>query len=228
MKIIFLNAWNAKRRADLSSYLRAHVVNTDIFCFQEAHSDMQQLCREILAEYAKYTDYKYLSEHDDFPQATYVRKGLQVLSSGTILKEQANCGIGLYVEVQTGAQSLFVCNFHGASWPWDKRDNPDRITQSKTLIEFFADKERTVIGGDFNLFPDTDSIRMFSQHGYRDLIKEFDIKTTRSQISFDMHPGSDQYWADYAFLKPNVQLKNFAVPDNLISDHLPLEVEIDG
>ncbi|HUB93804.1 MAG TPA: endonuclease/exonuclease/phosphatase family protein [Verrucomicrobiae bacterium] len=227
MKIIFLNAWNAKVRDDITVYINAQIPTTDVFCFQEAYDDMKALCAELLSEYEAYTDYKFVTEDDDFPQATYVRKHIPVRSSGSILKDQPNCGLGLYVEVEQDSQSTFICNFHGMSRPVDKRDEPNRLTQSKTLIDFFKSEDRVVIGGDFNLFPDTNSIRRFDEGGYRDLIKEFDIKTTRNQISWDMYPNSNQYFADYVFVSPSISLRKFIVPDNQISDHLPLEVEID-
>jgi endonuclease/exonuclease/phosphatase family metal-dependent hydrolase len=132
----------------------------------------------------------------------------------------------LYIEAQQGDQSVFICNFHGMSRPVNKLDDPNRLLQSKALINFFKDKGRVVIGGDFNIFPETESIAMFEEGGYRDLIKEFDIKTTRNQVAWDMYPDNKQYYSDYVFISPLIELRKFTVPENKISDHLPLEIEV--
>jgi exonuclease III len=226
MKIIFLNAWNGRVYSDMAAYIKAHVPTTDIFCFQEAYDDMKSLCSSILSDYVLHSDYKFVTEDDDFPQATYVRKDIPIASSGSILKEQANCGLGLYVEVKLQDRSIFICNFHGMSRPVNKLDDPSRLLQSKTLIKLFKDKKYVVIGGDFNIFPETKSIKSFEKHGYRDLIKEFGVETTRNQLAWDMYPDNKQYYSDYVFISPSVNLAKFTVPDNKISDHLPMEVDI--
>lgn len=226
MRIIFLNAWHGKLKQALSSYLRQEAPGTDIFCFQEAYDDMQQLCAEILPEYTAYTDEKSLSDTNTFKQAIYVRKGVKVVSSSSILKERLQTGLGLYLEIEREGKRLFVCNFHGISRPVDKLDNADRIVQSSTLIEFFKDKDYVIIGGDFNAFPETKSIKMFRARGYVDLIDAYHITNTRNRYVWERYPESKQYYSDYVFLSPTVRCINFAVPDNEMSDHLPLELDI--
>jgi hypothetical protein len=75
MRIIYLNTWNGKIKDDITAYIKAQVPTTDIFCFQEAYGDMKALCEQILPDYISYTDYKFVTEDDDFPQATYYTKG---------------------------------------------------------------------------------------------------------------------------------------------------------
>jgi len=85
-----------------------------------------------------------------------------------------------------------------------------------------------VIGGDFNLMPDTESVGLFEKSGYKNLIKDFDIKTTRSSLNSGKYPEGDiQYFADYAFVSPEVKVKDFKVPQVEISDHLPLILEFE-
>jgi endonuclease/exonuclease/phosphatase family metal-dependent hydrolase len=83
-----------------------------------------------------------------------------------------------------------------------------------------------IIGGDLNLMPDTESVRMFAANGYRDLIAEFKIPTTRNRLVWDKFPDSKQYYSDYVFVSPEVKVREFSVPNNEISDHLPLIVDI--
>lgn len=234
MKTVFLNAWDAKI-PEIREYITDQAQTTDVFCFQEAYENMQNLCAELLPDYAAYNDYV---SKDSFPQATYVHKRHNVVSSGSILKDQPNTGLGIYVEIEQSDnnsedsrnnQNLVIGNFHGISRPGDKLDNPNRITQSQELIRFFntffENKSEVIIGGDFNLLPETESLKMFEQAGYTDLIKKLGITTTRNRYVWDRHPNSKQDYSDYVFISPSVELISFKVPRNLISDHLPLELE---
>lgn len=74
--------------------------------------------------------------------------------------------------------------------------------------------------------PNTQSIEMFTQRGYRDLIQEFSIDTTRNHLAWNRHP-TKMYYSDYVFLNEGVTLKSFIVPKNEISDHLPMLLEFE-
>jgi endonuclease/exonuclease/phosphatase family metal-dependent hydrolase len=229
MKIIYLNTWGAKVREAMAKFLKEQSRDTDVFCFQETYDDMRQLARQQLPGYAELEKNKYVNDDDNFPQAIYVRKTIPLLSSGVILENEPGTGLGIYAEVRLAdGRNLFVCNFHGMSRPVDKLDDPARLKQSQTLVEFFKDKPGLkIIGGDFNLFPETESIKMFAKDGYRDLIKEYGITTTRNQLAWAMYPDNKQYYSDYVFISPEVKIKNFSVLDIEISDHLPLILEVE-
>ena len=120
-----------------------------------------------------------------------------------------------------------VANLHGIWHPGDKQDTPERLSQSKKIIDTLADfSENVIFCGDFNLMPDTESIRMIERAGYRNLITEFNIQDTRGPINHERFPDSPQYFADYAFVSKNVLVQKFEVPQLRISDHLPLELTI--
>jgi len=138
-----------------------------------------------------------------------------------------------YVQLRLNDSLLTVCNLHGASVPGDKLDTSDRLAQSEKLLEFFSRQERVVATGDFNLLPQTESIRMIERAGFRNLIAEYGIKTTRGTMMRKLHPEYElgefgfQEFADYAFVSPKIRVSNFEVPDEPISDHLPLILEIE-
>jgi endonuclease/exonuclease/phosphatase family metal-dependent hydrolase len=67
---------------------------------------------------------------------------------------------------------------------------------------------------------------MFEENGYRDLIKEYKISTTRNRLAWEMYPDNKQLFSDYVFLSPGITINNFSVPDNEISDHLPMILEV--
>jgi endonuclease/exonuclease/phosphatase family metal-dependent hydrolase len=223
MKIIFLNVWNGKVRNEISEFIKEQSLDTDIFCFQEVYGEMKILCKNLLSEYKEISAYKFVVEDDDFPQATYIRKNIDISSSQAIFERETNCGLGIYVQIKSGNKNVHVCNFHGLSKPGNKLDNPDRLKQSQGLIKFFENKAGLrIIGGDFNLLPQTKSVRMFNENGYRDLIDEYRIKTTRNRFVWEMYPDNKLYYSDYVFVDKNYNIKNFLVPNNEISDHLPL------
>lgn len=189
---------------------------------------MKSLAKGCFADYQEIAAYKYLTEDDNFPQAIFIKNHIPLGDSRAILEKEPGVGLGLYVQVILGKQVVHIGNFHGVSRPGEKLDDPVRLRQSRRLLEFFEDKAGPkIIGGDFNLLPETQSIVMFEARGYRDLIKEFRIETTRNRLAWEAHPNSKQYFSDYVFVSPEVKLKGFSVPNLEVSDHLPLLLEIE-
>lgn len=227
MKIVYLNVWGDEMRDNLIEYLEEQAQNTDVFCFQEATGMMKRRCASALSDYKEFSSYKYVSEDEYFCQSIFVKKSIDVASSGTLMPVDADCGLSNYIEIRLEHTNMFICNVHGKSRPGHKLDDEGRIKQSKELVEFFEDRNSPiVIGGDFNILPDTKSIKMFAEAGYRDLIKDYKIDTTRNRHAWDRYP-TKMYYSDYVFLNDKIKLKNFSVPKNEVSDHLPLIIEID-
>lgn len=223
MKIIFLNAWGGKLQTDITKFIAEQSRDTDIFCFQEAGENMKDICKSILTDYDKVVAEKSMTNQGHLFQATYVNKKIRILSSGVLLATLPGSGLGIYTHVRYGQSEVHVCNIHGIALPPNKLDNPDRLEQSRGVIDFLKDKPGPkIIGGDFNLFPETESVKMFEQNGYKNLIKDFEIKTTRNQVAWDRWPGNKQDYADYVFINSEVEIKSFSVPDVPASDHLPL------
>ncbi len=201
--------------------------DTDAFCFQEVYDEMKQLARHTLSGYKEVEQYKYVTDDDSFPQATYIKRNIPLLLSGTIMEDEEGVGLGLYTQIRFGQRNLYLCKFHGMSRPVDKLDDPERLRQSQRLVNFFKDKDSSkIIGGDFNVFPETKSVRMFQENSYKDLIKEFNIATTRNQLSWETYPDNKQYYSDYVFVSPDIKIKNFSVPNIEISNYLRLILEI--
>lgn len=215
-------------RDGLGSFIKDQSRDTDIFCFQEAASEAKALFKSIISDYQEITAYKYIAREEDFSQATYIAKNLKIMSSGPVLESQKNSGLGIYTLIQFGKANIHICNFHGLAHPGNKLDNPDRIRQSQGIVDFFKDKSGPkIIGGDFNILPDTKSIGMFEENGYRNLIKEFKIMTTRNQLAWERFYNNKQYYSDYIFLNPSAHIQSFRVPNIEISDHLPLILEVE-
>ena len=235
MKILFLNAWRAQREAELRSYLGDHRDSMDVFCFQEAFETRDRVGAAVLTDFAcvsaraKDVDHNGLIE-----QVTYVRRAFKLEKTAEIPGLEGNdSGVALYTRVRDPEGKVCnIINFYGLAYPVDKLDTPDRIRVSKAIIEFCATlTDPVVIGGDFNLFPETESVRAFTAAGYRDLIAEFKISTTRNEFVWSRYPDHKMLYSDYVFISKNVDLVDFSVPDkypdNQVSDHLPMVLKID-
>jgi endonuclease/exonuclease/phosphatase family metal-dependent hydrolase len=98
-----------------------------------------------------------------------------------------------------------------------KTDTEAKIEQSNKILELTEKTNgKKVIIGDFNLLPNTKSIQMIGEE-YTDLIKKFDIKSTRSSL----YTKTLRY-SDYTFTYKEIEVIDFSVPDLNVSDHLPL------
>ncbi len=163
-------------------------------------------------------------------QTIFVKKDVEVLSSGKLViyrNTPSDTGFASYITFKYEGKTINLLNVHGKAQPGHKNDTPARLKQSEKIINFFSDmKGPKIIGGDFNLEFNTKSVKMFEEAGYKNLIKDFGIKTTRNELSwkqFRNTPGFvQQYYADFCFVSPEVRVKSFEVPYNEISDHLPL------
>lgn len=124
------------------------------------------------------------------------------------------------------ATPFTIGHLHGVSRPGTKLDTKERIEQSRKIVAFLKTQPGPkILCGDFNLMPETGSIAMIERAGMRNLIKDFGIKDTRGKLNHDRRPSPPQYFADYAFVSPEIKVKRFEVPAVLASDHLPMILE---
>ena len=97
------------------------------------------------------------------------------------------------------------------------------LKQSQIIKDFLAKRreKKQIVCGDFNLLPNTESMGML-EVGMRNLIKEFNIPTTRNKN----YERAEKH-ADYVLISPTVGVKNFRAVDIEVSDHLPLMLEFE-
>lgn len=229
MKIIFLNAWRAELEEELKKYLSEEVLDTDVLCIQEADRKMRVVAEEVLSDFKISTAEKDIVHDDRLAVANFFRQEIDLQESGLIIDGKKELGLGLFSKVKTKNGDISFGNIHGLPRPGPKLDTAERIEQSEQIIEFFREIQgQKIIGGDFNILPDQRSITMFEDNGYIDLIKKYNIKTTRNRYAWEKYPESILYYSDYLFVSPDVKVKSFEVPDIEVSDHLPLVLEIDG
>lgn len=234
MRIIFFNIWHGELWDKLQKFLEQQAAGTDIFCFMEVNPEVQDKLRSVLSGYGNIYFKGHKIDHNGgvFQGiSVFVSDKLKIIDSFTdnLFKPIHNDAGGLLaVEFEIEGKRFFVGSVHGKAQPGEKLDTPERLEQSKRIIELFEDKKGPrIIGGDFNLYPDTKSVSMFEEAGYRNLIREFNIKSTRNKISWE-HFKNVQYYADYCFTSPDVKVITFEVPNVEVSDHEPqiLDFEI--
>lgn len=144
----------------------------------------------------------------------------------TLKKDFSNLATLLqYVNFNFNGKNSAVFNFHGTPFPGDKLDTNKRLMEIRKLKEIIDTKMGTkILVGDFNLLPDTQSIKIL-ESDMRNLIKEFNIQRTRSSLSPYFGEADFQKYADYTFVSFGVHVTSFKVPDVAISDHLPMILE---
>jgi len=228
MKILFLNLNYG--RNDFEGVLNFVIENieSDIFCFQEIKGEIKNEIDSILKDFDSSFISKELGEFGSFNLATYVNKKYEDISFEILEDNLQQTTPAIFLEVNSGNSKWNILNFHGQPFPGDKLDTEGRINASKRLIKFMNNKNGyKIIGGDFNLLPETKSIISFEHFGYQNLIKRFNVRTTRNNNAWKLYTDK-QYFADYVFVSDNLEIKKFEVIENMVSDHLPQILEIEN
>lgn len=228
MHILSLNVAHGMLKTELLTYISRHAPAIDVFCFQETDPAIRDPITEHLSD--DFTPYHAVKQNDDtmYFVSTYIRKGLTVLEAQTPLETIKGAGSALSVTLLEEGRSITVSNVHGAPYPGHKLDTPERLAQSHGLLQFAETRPEThVFIGDFNLLPETESVQVFSKQGFDDLIKRFNIPTTRNAVAWDRFPDNKQLYADYAFVRSDSDIAyDFSVDEDIVSDHLPLRLQL--
>lgn len=171
---------------------------------------------------------------DNYGLLMLVRKSLSVLEEGEVFvfKHKGYVPEGdagnharniQYVTIETKAGPITVINFHGLWNGKGKTDTEDRMQQSKNILAFVKKLDgEHLLCGDFNLLPDTESIKLFESEGLRNLIREYGVASTRT--SFYTKPEKH---ADYVFVTKSLRVQDFKVLPDEVSDHAPLLIEVE-
>ena len=235
MRILFLNLWHGKLADPLRDFLERER-SFDIACFQEMDDAVDPVLTASFLGYHRVSSQKFVTEKDAYSIATFVHPRFEVTGSGELLREDDETGLALALTLCDGAgRSFHIFNVHGVPRRRvdgafidtdDKLDFPARLRQTEELLAALRSSDvPAIMGGDFNILPEADSIGAFRESGYRDLIQEFAIPTTRNRLAWERYPNPYLY-SDYVFTTPEVPVRSLSVQDVEISDHLPLILEV--
>jgi endonuclease/exonuclease/phosphatase family metal-dependent hydrolase len=163
---------------------------------------------------------------------SYVRSAFPILSGRTIFVQNSQAYITNWsswpeedyrafqiIDLDVSGKKLRLINYHGI-WSKDKQGSE----KTKKACEHIRDKARevdypSIICGDFNLFPDTESMSVFHDH-FINLPDQYGITTTRP-LSNELN-NAKRNVVDYILIDPSIHVDRFDVLKNDISDHLPL------
>ena len=224
MKIMFLNLNYG--RNDLAGILNFIEKDFDVLCFQEIKDEVKNKIDIKLFNYESSFISKEIEDFGRFNITTYISKKFRNYEFEIFEDNLEKTAPAILLKINEGNSKYNILNFHGNPYPGDKLDTESRIKASQNIISITENLEGSkIIGGDFNLFPETKSIKLIEEAGFKNLIKIYQIKTTRNENAWKLYENK-QLFADYVFVSNEVEIKNFEVIQNNISDHLPLILEI--
>ena len=128
-----------------------------------------------------------------------------------------------HATVTVDGKNVHLVNFHGAFIQASKDGNEDTMRHVQTIADYAArfSDEPTIITGDFNLAPDSESMQILSRR-FRNLPVEYGITSTYSPV---LHVYN--VICDYIFVNEHVQVRSLHAADEIVSDHKPLVMEFD-
>ena len=241
MKLITLNIWGGHVYEPLLKFIQLHQ-NIDIFCLQEVYHNAEetistedrQVTLNIFSELQN-----LLPDHQGFFRPTvaniygigmFVNKKVKVLNEGEIIIHNNPHYLGSgprhsrnlqWLECMQDEQKYSIINVHGLWNGMGKNDCPERLAQSEKIKNFISKLNMPkILCGDFNLRPDTQSIKIIEEGGMNNLIRQYDVTSTRTNL----YPKNEKF-ADYIFTSPEIKIKHFEVLACEVSDHAPLLLE---
>jgi endonuclease/exonuclease/phosphatase family metal-dependent hydrolase len=243
MKIVTLNIWGGHELNPLMDFFRRNQ-DVDVFCLQEVFNgakvtrpihqeSVMDILPRINAILPNHTAYFSPDQDNEEGIAILVSNSHAVEKSGrgfvyrwenAMVDDNARTlGRSIqHVQLKVDGRRVSVVNVHGLWNGGGKTDTPDRIAQSTNIINFIKGLEgQVILCGDFNLSPETESLRMLEESGLKNLVKEHGITSTRT--SFYTKP---EKFADYILISPEIDVKKFEVMPDVVSDHSPLFLEI--
>jgi endonuclease/exonuclease/phosphatase family metal-dependent hydrolase len=249
MKLISLNVWGGfAGREKLLDFFASHN-DVDIFCLQEVWNGGQEmigrkaggrplsgiahwLLTDIDATLKDHVVYFRPQFKDYYGLTMFIRKNIVVRKEGEVFvyKDRgyfSEKDIGdhsrniQYASIDTNEDVRTVAHLHGLWNGQGKGDSPDRLLQSDNIVRFLQSVDSPhIFCGDLNLLPETESLKKIESTGMRNLIKEFGITSTRSSLY--MKPLR---FADYMFVSDGIEVRDFKVLPDEVSDHLALYLE---
>lgn len=230
-------------KIDIFCFQEVMVSSKSIFS-HGAKTDIFEDLKKVLPNYNYYLAVPILRDFDlknkvefdlEFGQAIFVKKGIKVISEETVFvygkdhpvkwwdikrltKKYLDVPRNMqYIVIEEKGQKILIGNLHGFWMPRSKSDTPQRISQSKKIKEIFDPfNGPKILCGDFNLIHNTKSMDMLEED-MKNLIKEFNIKSTRSKLH-----KRRQKFADYILVSDKVKVSKFEALNDVVSDHLPL------
>lgn len=244
MKLISLNVWGGAVNKPLLEFL-AQNSGVDFFLFQEMHHNATEktnwenrgnpnLFEDIKKVLPNHAGYFAPAQDDEFGLAGFISNHAELLEHGDIFihkhkdamrdMDATNLGRNLQYFKIGGLKPYTLMNFHGLWTGQGKQDTEDRIKQSQRIVEFTKSVSgEFILAGDFNLMPDTESIKILEDMTVRNLIKDYDITNTRTSY----YKKTPDKFADYTFVTTGITVHDFKIMPEEVSDHAAMYLEFE-
>ncbi len=242
MKILQLNIWGGRLGRVISDLLVRE--NPDVVCLQEAIAipGGKSILFEDVEEIQAHTGYEHaymtpsitfnlmrrkaewgncvLSKHpfvETNEQYTYLE---HVDDYDHLEISDYNSGRALqHVVVEGDAGPVNILNHHGYHINEHKNGNDETLRQCKLIADYAKSLTGPVVlCGDFNLVATSSSLEQINAVLVNH-VKERGVISTRTPLTYKTEA------CDYIFTSPDIEVKNFQVLDDIVSDHKALTVE---
>ncbi|MCV6593746.1 MAG: endonuclease/exonuclease/phosphatase family protein [Silicimonas sp.] len=154
----------------------------------------------------------------------FVHKSYSPVGYGDHPRSRSAHGVRVYD--YSAKRPVSVTHMHGLRDLKGKMDTPERAAQAQRLLglsrQVSDPEDLSVICGDFNVEPGSETLRLLSDAGFSELVTGRGFTSTRST-----HYGKPGRYADYMLINREGAVKGFDVVfDPEVSDHCPLVLEI--
>lgn len=125
--------------------------------------------------------------------------------------------------LEINGKEIQIINVHGI-WNKNKIGDERTIKQSEFILSKIRNDIPVIIVGDFNLLPNTESIKILDNK-LINLIAKYNIESTRPKFDDGLDTGN--MVCDYVFVNDKVVVNDLKVIESNISDHLPLLLDFE-
>lgn len=241
LKFITLNIWRGNLLSKIIAFLKEE--GPDICVMQEVFNGSSL---ELLKNFRSFS---LIKQHLGYPHGVFgpafldvttpdhVENGNALFSKYPILSHQIafyDVPYGEYMDVpekyefcprnlqhaviEVNSERLNVFNTHGI-YGLEGKDHARRLHMSQTIVDAIKAKQNVILAGDFNLPPNTKTIRNVEKHltnVFKDeLVTTFNMKRKDNQ-------DYGKVVVDMIFVSKNIKVLEHYCPKVDISDHFPL------
>jgi endonuclease/exonuclease/phosphatase family metal-dependent hydrolase len=253
IKIISLNLWHGGRLFDqVTQFLEDQ--QADIMLFQEVYNGTDQnlarrfqtvsLLKKLLPNHAHIFSPAILDlrkKEGSIENGQLLLSKFPIISSGSIffdipfgeydhdaIQDFTNFpALMQVVRVKIDNRIFKLMNVHGPVNYDGTADTDRRLKMKAAILEQIKNEEPIILSGDFNVRPQTQTIRDIEQklkNVFKDeLITSFNLK--RKDLKNE--PGFADAVVDMMFVSPKIKILKKSCPQVDVSDHLPLIATLD-
>jgi len=136
-------------------------------------------------------------------------------------KDDYNIRAFQHVQLEVSGRRLNLLNHHGHHIDSHKLGDDETMRQVKQICEYINGlKGSVILCGDFNLAPESDSVKLIDE-GLVNLSVKHSLTTTRSKLTYKNEV------CDYIFASHDIKVNSFVMDDTIISDHNALILDFD-